>query len=88
MNGHCYRLYSSAVFNDEFSSDLPPEIRHRPLEDIVLYLKVLGIRVSVFPFPTKPERSVVSASLRKLVSLGALKFRNPRKEPDFIDDGK
>ncbi len=38
--GHSYRLYSSAVFNDEFDKFSPPEISRRPVDDLVLQMKV------------------------------------------------
>lgn len=34
------RLYSSAVFNDEFEKFSPPEISRRPVDDLVLQMKV------------------------------------------------
>ena len=40
--GHCYRLYSSAVFTD-FTKFAPPEISRRPVEDLVLQMKVSRI---------------------------------------------
>lgn len=33
--GHCYRLYSSAVFTNEFEEFSAPEISRRPAEDLV-----------------------------------------------------
>lgn len=71
--GHCYRLYSSAVYNDfeEFSL---PEILRRPIEDIVLQMRFLGIdKVINFPFPTSPDKKQLLAAEKLLVSLGALK---------------
>ena len=38
--GHCYRLYSSAVFNHDFPQFSPPEITRRPVDDLVLQMKV------------------------------------------------
>ncbi|XP_023219906.1 probable ATP-dependent RNA helicase DHX37 [Centruroides sculpturatus] len=40
-SGHCYRLYSSSVFTNEFPKFSPPEITLRPIDDIVLYMKVI-----------------------------------------------
>ena len=34
------RLYSSAVFNDDFEKFSPPEISRRPVDDLVLQMKV------------------------------------------------
>lgn len=63
--GHCYRLYSSAVFNDEFPQFSIPEIQQKPVDDLFLQLKCMHIRnVANFPFPTAPgttaHRSICS----------------------------
>ncbi|XP_035514714.1 probable ATP-dependent RNA helicase DHX37 [Morone saxatilis] len=71
--GHCYRLYSSAVFGD-FSLFSEAEITRRPVEDLVLQMKDLNIdKVVNFPFPTSPSAEALVASEQLLVSLGALK---------------
>lgn len=41
--GHCYRLYSSAVFNNIFPKFAPPEMSTAPIEGIVLVMKRMGI---------------------------------------------
>lgn len=41
--GHCYRLYSSAHFNDTFPLHSPPEILNTPLEGVVLVMKAMGV---------------------------------------------
>lgn len=51
--GFCYRLYSSAVYNDTFVDFYEPEVKRMPLESVVLSLKGIGIdRVINFPFPS------------------------------------
>ena len=48
--GHCYRLYSSAVFQNEFEQFSPPEVTRRPSDDLLLQMKVrtcLGTHLSV-----------------------------------------
>ncbi|XP_045432080.1 probable ATP-dependent RNA helicase DHX37 isoform X2 [Pipistrellus kuhlii] len=70
--GHCYRLYSSAVFSD-LEPFPPPEMARRPVEDLVLQMKALGIeRVVNFPFPTPPPAEALLAAEELLVALGAL----------------
>ena len=72
--GHCYRLYSSAVFNDEFPKFAPPEMTMRPVDDLFLHMKDLGIdKVINFPFPTPPSTEALKAAEKLLLSLGALK---------------
>lgn len=47
--GHCYRLYSSAVFQHDMPKDKEPEIRTRPVDDLFLQMKCMGIdKVSFF----------------------------------------
>ena len=75
--GHCYRLYSSAVFQD-FEDHARPDIQSRPVNDVVLQLKAMGKQnVSEFPFPSPPEKQQIEAAEKHLVQLGAL-------EPDSL----
>ncbi|XP_037016970.2 probable ATP-dependent RNA helicase DHX37 isoform X1 [Artibeus jamaicensis] len=70
--GHCYRLYSSAVFGD-FEPFPPPEITRRPVEDLILQMKALDIeKVVNFPFPTPPSVEALMAAEELLIALGAL----------------
>ncbi|QQP49404.1 Putative ATPdependent RNA helicase kurzlike, partial [Caligus rogercresseyi] len=39
--GHCYRLYSSAVYENEFQMHCDPEITKRPVDDLVLQMKAM-----------------------------------------------
>lgn len=41
--GHCYRLYSSAVFEQDFEQFSKPEILRMPVESIVLQMKSMAI---------------------------------------------
>uniref|UniRef100_A0A8D2P7R4 Activating signal cointegrator 1 complex subunit 3 n=1 Tax=Zosterops lateralis melanops TaxID=1220523 RepID=A0A8D2P7R4_ZOSLA len=71
--GHCYRLYSSAVFMD-FEKFSAPEITKRPVEDLILQMKALNIeKVINFPFPTPPPTEALAAAEELLIALGALK---------------
>ncbi|XP_071848157.1 probable ATP-dependent RNA helicase DHX37 isoform X3 [Apostichopus japonicus] len=71
--GHCYRLYSSAVFGNDFPTFDLPEITRRPVEDLVLQMKDMGIdKVVNFPYPSPPDMEALKASERLLLSLGAL----------------
>ncbi|KAG9354555.1 hypothetical protein JZ751_001267 [Albula glossodonta] len=75
--GHCYRLYSSAVFGDfkEFSE---AEITRRPVDDLVLQMKDLNIeKVVNFPFPTPPSSEALVSAENLLLSLGALEEPPP-----------
>ncbi|KAG1714283.1 putative ATP-dependent RNA helicase DHX37 [Nymphon striatum] len=71
--GHCYRLYSSAVFNDEFQKYSLPEICQKPVDDVMLQMKAMKIdKVVNFPFPTPPKEESLVAAENRLIQLGAL----------------
>ncbi|CAG8615222.1 8375_t:CDS:10 [Paraglomus brasilianum] len=71
--GHCYRLYSSAVFNDQFPQFTLPEILRMPIEGVVLQMKSMNIDiVANFPFPTPPDRVQLRRAEKLLQYLSAL----------------
>ncbi|KAJ2788145.1 putative ATP-dependent RNA helicase DHR1 [Coemansia interrupta] len=71
--GHCYRLFSSAVFNDAFARFSEPEIARMPLEGVVLQMKAMGLdAVANFPFPTPPDRRALRRAEQLLAWLGAV----------------
>ncbi|TPX65100.1 hypothetical protein SpCBS45565_g05370 [Spizellomyces sp. 'palustris'] len=71
--GHCYRLFSSAVFNDYFEQFSQPEILRVPIEGVVLQMKSMGINNVVgFPFPTPPGKENLRAAEKLLLHLGAV----------------
>ncbi|XP_015114763.1 probable ATP-dependent RNA helicase kurz [Diachasma alloeum] len=71
--GHCYRLYSSAVFNDQFEKFSVPEIQRKPVDDLVLQMKVMNIvKVVNFPFPSPPDATQLITAEKRLRILGAL----------------
>jgi ATP-dependent RNA helicase DHX37/DHR1 len=71
--GHCYRLYSSAVYEHHFKSFSQPEILRMPIEGVVLLMKSMHIDAVVnFPFPTPPDRLTLKKAETVLSYLGAL----------------
>ncbi|KAG6820176.1 hypothetical protein H0H93_004307 [Arthromyces matolae] len=90
--GHCYRLYSSALFEHYFDQFALPEISRTPIEGVVLQMKSMHIDGVVnFPFPTPPERSALSSAEKVLVHLGALslpKFGQSDAGHQITDLGK
>ncbi|KAF5184648.1 Atp-dependent rna helicase deah13 [Thalictrum thalictroides] len=71
--GHCYRLYSSAVFSNIFSAFSSAEISKVPVDGVVLLLKSMGIdKVVNFPFPTPPEAAALLEAESCLKALEAL----------------
>lgn len=71
--GHCYRLYSSAVFENYFDQFSQPEILRMPIEGVVLQMKSMHIDAVVnFPFPTPPDRLALKQAETVLTRLGAL----------------
>ena len=78
--GHCYRLYSSAVFNNDFEEFTQPDILRRPVDDLVLQMKAINIdKVVNFPFPTPPESNVLEIAEKLLIDLGALAPKKTKK---------
>lgn len=76
--GHCYRLYSSAIFENHFEKFAKPEIQRIPIEGVVLQMKSMHIdTVAKFPFPTPPDRMALRKAERTLMYLGALKQPGP-----------
>lgn len=72
--GHCYRLYSAAVFQQQFAEFDVPEICRTPLEDTVLLMKHMHIaNIEGFPFPTSPGRDSILAALGVLKAIGAVR---------------
>lgn len=89
--GKCFRLYSSAMYNDNFVEHAAPEITRRPVDDLVLQMKAMAItKVANFPFPTPPATEQILAAERLLVSLGALRpnpgsgDRNKKADPTYV----
>ncbi|KAF2137313.1 uncharacterized protein K452DRAFT_278730 [Aplosporella prunicola CBS 121167] len=71
--GHCYRLYSSAVYERDFLQYAEPEILRTPIEGLVLQLKGMGIhKVVNYPFPTPPNRQNLAKAEKLLQYLGAI----------------
>ncbi|KAH9936289.1 P-loop containing nucleoside triphosphate hydrolase protein [Fomitopsis serialis] len=71
--GHCYRLYSSALFEHYFEQFAQPEILRVPIEGVVLQMKSMNIDAVVnFPFPTPPDRTSLRKAETVLTHLGAL----------------
>jgi ATP-dependent RNA helicase DHX37/DHR1 len=71
--GHCYRLYSSAVFERDCQQFADPELLRMPIEGVVLQLKSMNLQNVVnFPFPTPPERQSLAKAEKLLTYLSAL----------------
>ncbi|CAI5478634.1 unnamed protein product [Closterium sp. Yama58-4] len=71
--GQCYRLFSSAVFANQFEAFGQAEIERTPIEGVVLQMKAMGIdKVLNFPFPTPPDPHSLASALRCLQHLSAL----------------
>ncbi|KAI5803999.1 P-loop containing nucleoside triphosphate hydrolase protein [Peziza echinospora] len=74
--GHCYRLYSSAVYERDFEEFGEAEVKRMPIEGVVLQMKAMGIDViENFPFPTPPERESLRRAEMVLGYLGAVETK-------------
>ncbi|KAJ8712729.1 hypothetical protein PYW08_008033 [Mythimna loreyi] len=87
-SGHTYRLYSSAVFQHECPEQYPPDICRRPVDDLVLTMKCMGIdKVVNFPFPTAPDRMQLRMAEKRLLALGILEkppMKSIRKDEEEV----
>ncbi|KAI5803232.1 P-loop containing nucleoside triphosphate hydrolase protein [Geopyxis carbonaria] len=71
--GHCYRLFSSAIYERDFTQFAEAEILRMPIEGVVLQMKAMGIDTIVnFPFPTPPNRQSLQSAERLLKCLRAI----------------
>jgi ATP-dependent RNA helicase DHX37/DHR1 len=71
--GHCYRLYSTAVFDQQCPDFPEPEIQRVPIESLILQLKMMGIdNVRNFPLPSTPHWEAIEEAEKTLLRLGAL----------------
>ena len=71
--GHCYRLYSSAVYERDFVQHADPEILRTPIETVVLQMKTIGLdNILNFPFPTPPPSHNLVRAEKLLKHLGCL----------------
>lgn len=71
--GHCYRLYSSAVYERDFASSAVPDILCLPVENVALLIKSVDFpNVANFPFPTPPDRKALTNAENLLRYLGAV----------------
>ncbi len=88
-DGHCYRLYSTEVFKNDFPDFSKPDILRRPVEDLVLQMKSMGlIKVRNFPFPTPPDPEQLEAAERRLLALGALREREVAESKETTETPK
>ncbi|KPI42530.1 putative ATP-dependent RNA helicase DHR1 [Cyphellophora attinorum] len=75
--GHCWRLYTSAVYEQFFADHAEPQILRAPAESIVLQLKSLKYpkAITEFPFPSSPAHETLTKAEKLLRNLGALSFQ-------------
>lgn len=78
--GYCFRLYSSGVYEHEFSKFSEPEILKRPVDEVVLLLKAMGLNdIKKFPFPTQITDEGLFNAETTLKHLGAIETEAPFK---------
>ncbi|CAN0007127.1 unnamed protein product [Ectocarpus fasciculatus] len=79
--GHCYRLFSSAFYDQHMKEFQAPEILKTPLEDLLLQMRTLGIEdVESFPFPTPPTAHAIRIALSSLSYIAAVSAPNPASD--------
>ncbi|KAI0124400.1 P-loop containing nucleoside triphosphate hydrolase protein [Xylariales sp. AK1849] len=71
--GHCYRLFSSAVYERDLPQFADPELLRMPIEGVVLQLKAMRLsNVANFPFPTPISQRSLAKAERLLMYLSAI----------------
>jgi ATP-dependent RNA helicase DHX37/DHR1 len=72
--GHCWRLYTSAIYEGFFPEHAEPEILRAPAENVVLQLKSFSYPKPIpeFPFPCAPSSQALHKAETLLKNLGAL----------------
>ncbi|KAL6256172.1 hypothetical protein P5V15_012288 [Pogonomyrmex californicus] len=82
--GHCYRLYSSAVYNNDFEEYSLSEIQRKPVDDLLLQMKAMNInKVVNFPFPTPPDIMQLRSAEERLTILGALEEPSKKQKETY-----
>ncbi|OHT15188.1 putative ATP-dependent RNA helicase rha-2 [Tritrichomonas foetus] len=78
--GQCFRLYSSAIYSNNFEEFTKPEIQRRPITEVVLLLKTMGLNdISRFPFPTLITKENLDHAEMTLKHIGLLELEFPFK---------
>lgn len=78
--GYCFRLYSREFQKNAFEDYSPPEILKRPITEVVLLLKSMGLNdISKFPFPTAINQENIDSSELILQHLGAIETEGHKK---------
>lgn len=81
----CCRLYSSAVYNNQFEEYGQSEIQRKPVDDLLLQMKAMHIdKVVNFPFPTPPDIVQLKSAEKRLTILGALQQPPKKQEGNLI----
>lgn len=82
--GHCYRLYSSACYENDFDEIALPDIQKKPVDDLMLQMKCMGIdKVINFPFPSPPDLVQLETAEYKLKLLGAIETVKSTKSEEL-----
>ena len=86
--GHCYRLFSSAHFENEMRPHAAPAILGAPVEGVALRLRAMGVdRVARFPFITPPDEAALRRALLTLRTLGAIEHGEHGDPANDADPG-
>lgn len=76
-----HRLYSSAVYDNDFEEYSQSEIQRKPVDDLLLQMKAMNIdKVVNFPFPTPPDIVQLKSAEKRLTILGALEPPSKKQE--------
>ncbi len=86
--GHCYRLYSSAVYERQFPKCTAPDVETQPLENVILHMLAMGIpSIGRFPFPTPPDPYRLRIAESMLRNLGVIQSEKRKVSGSSINVG-
>lgn len=69
------------MFNNHFEQFSQSEIQRKPVDDLILQMKVMNIdKVVNFPFPTPPDVTQLKMAEKRLIILGILEQPAIEKE--------
>ena len=80
--GHCYRLFSSAVFENQLQKFADPLIQSAPIEGVILQMKAMYPPTPIPKFRnTDPCSQIPKPGIRNPEPKPKPRFRNPELEP-------
>ena len=85
--GHCFRVYTKAVFDEQFADFSPPEVLRIALDSTLLQILSFGGDPRTFPFIEPPAAPALAAALSSLSEQGCLAGDQTNPEKAIVCTG-